>query len=118
MEAMRGDDLEYAVAAASETAALATLSPPVRSWFRRRHRAPTLAQRFAWPVVASGQNLLLSAPTGTGKTFAAFLPVIDSLIREEVSQGVRCLYVAPLKALTNDVSRNLRVALKGLVGRA
>src|SRR5262249_62260881 len=71
--------LDHHVLPCSGERALASLSEPVRAWFRQRFGDPTLAQRLAWPVVAAGKNLLLSAPTGSGKTIAAFLPVLDQL---------------------------------------
>jgi ATP-dependent helicase Lhr and Lhr-like helicase len=89
-------------------AALATLVEPVRTWFRGRFPAPTPGQRLAWPALAAGKNLLLCAPTGSGKTLAAFLPIVSRLLTSPLSATVRCLYLAPLKALANDLRRNLR----------
>jgi ATP-dependent Lhr-like helicase len=91
--------------------ALAALPQPLAHWFRLRFGTPTAAQRLAWPALAGGRHLLLSAPTGTGKTLAAFLPILEALLRQSASpQGgsaLRCLYVAPLKALTADIARSL-----------
>src|SRR5262249_3927819 len=83
-----------------------------RRWFRQRFGEPTPAQRLAWPVLAAGKNLLLAAPTGSGKTLAAFLPILSDLLTGSFSASVRCLYVAPLKALGNDARRNLRKHLR------
>src|SRR5438552_1458226 len=88
---------------ASAEAALAALTPPLADWFLQRVGRPTAAQRLAWPALAAGKNLLLVAPTGSGKTLAAFTPVVDRLIAAApVSSAVRCLYIAPLKALIAD----------------
>jgi ATP-dependent Lhr-like helicase len=98
------------------TTALAALAEPLRRWFAARFGAPTPAQRLAWPAVAAGQNLLLCAPTGGGKTLAAFLPIVGRLLEEppRFSRSVRCLYVAPLKALGNDACHNLGEHLRDL----
>jgi ATP-dependent Lhr-like helicase len=94
--------------------ALAALQPCVAEWFSQRHTEPTPIQRLAWPALAAGKNVLLSAPTGSGKTLAAFLPILDRLRAEPPGWGVRCLYVAPLKALCKDAARNLRAHLADL----
>jgi ATP-dependent Lhr-like helicase len=89
--------------------------PPVREWFRAALGEPTPAQWQGWPAIAAGQNTLILAPTGSGKTLAAFLACLDGLWREEpLSSGVRVLYVSPLKALNNDIHRNLQVPLRGV----
>jgi len=93
--------------------------PPVPQWFRRRFGDPTEIQRAAWSRLSSGQHLLLSAPTGTGKTLAAFLPILVASGEWRVTSedafhapratrhSPRCLYVSPLKALSNDTYRTL-----------
>src|SRR5262245_28520081 len=89
--------------------------PPVREWFRSALGEPTPAQRLGWPAIASGQNTLILAPTGSGKTLAAFLACLDGLWRQEAPPpGVQVLYVSPLKALNNDIHRNLQVPLVGV----
>lgn len=93
--------------------ALSTLNDELVRWFVQGYDAPTLPQRFAWPALTNGDNLLLCAPTGTGKTFAAFLPIVNQLLADP-EPGLRCLYVAPLKALTRDVAKNLRRALRDM----
>lgn len=98
----------------STAAALAVLAEPVRTWFTRKLGEPTAAQRLAWPALALRHHLLLCAPTGAGKTLAAFCPLIGQLLTESLEQGVRCLYIAPLKALANDVRKGLRRALTGI----
>jgi len=93
--------------------------PAVRAWFERTFAAPTAAQAEAWPAIRAGRPVLVAAPTGSGKTLAAFLAVIDDLVREGV-QGTlpdetRVVYVSPLKALSNDIQRNLQAPLEGIV---
>ena len=98
--------------------ALDSFHPAVAAWFSRTFDAPTPAQERAWPALQSGQHVLVAAPTGSGKTFAAFLAAIDQLVKEGL-QGplpdeTRIVYVSPLKALSNDIQRNLDAPLKGM----
>src|SRR3989475_3541994 len=85
--------------------------PAVRTWFERKFHAPTDAQALGWPEITSGRDTLISAPTGSGKPLAAFLVSIDRLIRgaekEALTDEVHVLYISPLKALSNDIRRNL-----------
>jgi len=92
---------------------LASFSPKTRAWFEGNFAAPTPAQELGWPAIASGKNVLIQAPTGSGKTLAAFLSGLDRL-NEAPGEGLRLLYVSPLKALNYDVERNLRGPLAGL----
>src|SRR6266700_1846574 len=92
---------------------LAPFSPETRVWFERTFSAPTPAQALGWPAIATGKHTLIQAPTGSGKTLAAFLYGIDQLTAEP-GQGLRLLYVSPLKALNYDIERNLRGPLAGL----
>src|SRR5437762_6647282 len=92
---------------------LAVFSPETRAWFENAFRAPTPAQQLGWPAIASGKHTLIQAPTGSGKTLAAFLYGIDKL-HPEPGEGLRLLYVSPLKALNYDIERNLRGPLAGL----
>jgi ATP-dependent Lhr-like helicase len=94
-------------------------SPPVREWFIKEFGEPTLPQSKSWPAIQRGENTLTLAPTGSGKTLAAFLWGIDNLYREfsasgNHTKGVRLLYISPLKALNNDIERNLRRPLAGI----
>src|SRR4051812_44138197 len=98
---------------------LALFLPPVQAWFREALGEPTPVQRQGWPVIAAGQNALLLAPTGSGKTLAAFLACLDGLWRQpELKPGVQVLYISPLKALNNDIYRNLQVPLEGVAEAA
>src|SRR5262245_44153370 len=99
--------------------ALELFLPPVATWFRRRLGEPTPVQREGWPATAAGQNTLLLAPTGSGKTLAAFLACLDGLWRQNpIARGVQILYISPLKALNNDIHRNLQIPLIEVVATA
>ncbi len=92
---------------------LSVFRPETRAWFERNFAAPTPAQTLGWPAIAGGGHVLIQAPTGSGKTLAAFLSAIDRLTAAR-GEGLRVLYVSPLKALNYDVERNLRGPLAGL----
>src|SRR3990172_8657801 len=92
---------------------LDVFSPATRRWFERAFPPPPPAQELGWPAIASGRHVLIQAPTGSGKTLAAFLIGIDRL-HESPGDGLRLLYVSPLKALNYDIERNLRIPLAGL----
>jgi ATP-dependent helicase Lhr and Lhr-like helicase len=97
----------------------AVFSAPVRAWFEETFRqGVTPAQELAWLAIASGENILLISPTGTGKTLAAFLAILDRIFRAEsektLAKGVRCVYVSPLRSLNYDIERNLRLPLEGI----
>src|SRR5438034_111942 len=93
--------------------ALDVFSKPTRAWFENAFAGPTPAQALGWPAIARGGHTLIQAPTGSGKTLAAFLYGIDRL-NMTPGEGLRLLYVSPLKALNYDVERNLRGPLAGL----
>ncbi|MFI4914307.1 MAG: DEAD/DEAH box helicase [Steroidobacterales bacterium] len=92
--------------------------PAVARWFARSFPEPTAPQRAAWPAIHGGKHTLIAAPTGSGKTLAAFLAAIDALVRESLSGRLEdvthIVYVSPLKALSNDVQRNLEQPLAGI----
>ncbi len=92
---------------------LDVFSPGTRKWFERAFADPTPAQALGWPAIATGGHVLIQAPTGSGKTLAAFLIGIDRL-NASPGEGLRLLYVSPLKALNYDIERNLRSPLAGL----
>ena len=89
--------------------------PLVRDWFVSRFGTPTEPQQEGWPSILAGQTTLISAPTGSGKTLAAFLICIDRLVRKalggELTDRTEVLYVSPLKALSNDIQKNLEIPL-------
>ncbi len=97
---------------------LEAFHPAVTAWFRRTFSAATPVQGRAWPAIAAGRHTLIAAPTGSGKTFAAFLAVLDRLTREALERGLadatRVVYVSPLKALSNDIQKNLAAPLCGI----
>ena len=92
--------------------------PAVAAWFEHSFAAPTAAQAQAWPAIQAGRHTLIAAPTGSGKTLAAFLAAIDGLLRQGLEEGLRdetqVVYVSPLKALSNDIQRNLDAPLAGI----
>ena len=92
--------------------------PAVAAWFVKSFAAPTPAQAEAWPVIQSQRDVLIAAPTGSGKTLAAFLAAIDELVRQGLAGTLKdetqVVYVSPLKALSNDVQRNLEAPLAGI----
>jgi ATP-dependent Lhr-like helicase len=96
--------------------------PAVDVWFRRRFAEPTPVQALGWPAIAAGRDVLLTAPTGSGKTLAAFLYCLDALVRKACAGGLEdrteIVYVSPLKALSNDIRRNLEEPLGELAAVA
>src|SRR5436309_14409363 len=101
--------------------ALDPFHPIVRDWFRDTLGAPSAPQLQGWPAIAEGEHTLILAPTGTGKTLAAFLWELNALITEgleaPLANAVHLLYVSPLKALNNDIQRNLEGPLAELQQR-
>ena len=128
MAGVAGDAWESSVTsrstgdAASAAAALGGFHPLVREWFLGQFAGPTGAQAEGWDAIAKGRHTLIAAPTGSGKTLAAFLTCIDRLVRAGLDGGLpertEVVYVSPLKALSNDVQRNLSVPLEGIAGLA
>jgi len=96
--------------------------PLVREWFLGRFASPTEPQEAGWPAIGAGRDTLLSAPTGSGKTLAAFLACLDRLVRAGLEgplpERTEVLYVSPLKALGNDIEKNLEVPLEELAALA
>ncbi len=98
--------------------ALTVFHPLIRRWFSQAVGEPTDVQQQAWPKVAAGEHVLISAPTGSGKTLTAFLWALDRLFTGRWEAGrVRVLYVSPLKALNTDIRRNLSRPLEELTAR-
>src|SRR5438034_1158356 len=92
--------------------------PAVAQWFEQTFGSPTEPQAHGWPAIQSGRQVLISAPTGSGKTLAAFLASLDALFREgveaELPDEIQVVYVSPLKALSNDIRKNLQEPLAGI----
>src|SRR6516164_3641464 len=86
--------------------------PVVRRWFAERFGQPTDAQRLGWPPIRARQDTLIAAPTGSGKTLAAFLASLDRLLGLALEGKLRdqayVVYISPLRALSNDIQRNLQ----------
>jgi ATP-dependent Lhr-like helicase len=103
-------------------AALAWAHPLVAEWFVRRFGTPTEPQEQGWPHILAGRTTLISAPTGSGKTLAAFLACIDRLVRKalagDLHDRTEVLYISPLKALGNDIQKNLEIPLGEILGLA
>src|SRR5688572_1595397 len=100
------------------SSALEIFHPAVASWFRENLGDPTPPQERAWPALLDGKDALVAAPTGSGKTLAGFLAALDVLARDaergELTDEVRVVYVSPLKALSNDIEKNLNIPLAAL----
>src|SRR5579864_5307055 len=103
-------------------ASLEWAHPLVRDWFVERFATPTEPQEQGWPHILAGHTTLISAPTGSGKTFAAFLACIDRLVRKalagDLQDRTEVLYISPLKALGNDIQKNLEIPLSEILQRA
>ncbi|HYY16408.1 MAG TPA: DEAD/DEAH box helicase, partial [Gammaproteobacteria bacterium] len=93
--------------------------PAVTQWFKESFLSPTPCQEQAWPAIRAGQSTLIAAPTGFGKTLAAFLVAIDDLVRQAengtLMEATQVVYISPLKALSNDIQRNLEQPLRGIL---
>ncbi|MEM0368098.1 MAG: DEAD/DEAH box helicase, partial [Desulfurococcaceae archaeon] len=112
--------LKYADSDVSENDALDLLKPYVKEWFRRKYGELTPVQRKTIPLVKKGFSVLVSSPTGTGKTLAVFLGIIDNMYdyyekNGKLPEGIHVVYVSPLRALNNDMRRNLYEPVKGIV---
>src|SRR6266540_619230 len=98
------------------------MEPLIRDWFRSKFKGLTEPQAYAVPLIHGGKNVLVSSPTGSGKTLTAFLSIINELyakqLRGELEDRIYCLYVSPLKALANDINRNLEEPLRELTALA
>src|SRR5260221_12306401 len=101
---------------------LDTFHPVIQRWFLGRFSAPTEPQRQGWPPIAGKAHTLIAAPTGSGKTLTAFLAAIDRLLKEALqgtlTDELRVVYVSPLRALSNDMHRNLEVPLAEITALA
>src|SRR6187397_1055517 len=111
------------VSLGSAVARVDGMHPAVGTWFRRRFpEGPTAPQRDGWREIAAGRDTLIAAPTGSGKTLAAFLWAIDRLVRMArtgwLADETQLVYVSPLKALSNDIRKNLEIPLAEIRARA
>jgi ATP-dependent Lhr-like helicase len=108
--------LQLCIPEAESVGSLAWAHPVVREWFVAKFGTPTSPQELGWPPILASQPTLISAPTGSGKTLAAFLICIDKLIRQAIDGSLPAttavVYVSPLKALSNDVQKNLEIPLR------
>ncbi|RPJ04036.1 MAG: DEAD/DEAH box helicase, partial [Spirochaetaceae bacterium] len=93
---------------------LSLFHPLIHEWFEKNIGSPSGIQEKAWPRIAKGEHVLITAPTGSGKTLASFLWAINSLVTGKPEPGTRILYISPLKALNNDIQKNLMGPLSGL----
>ncbi len=94
---------------------LASFHPAIARWFAETLGEPSVPQQRGWPPIARGEHTLIAAPTGSGKTLAAFLVAIDRLLQQpDLPQETQVIYVSPLKALSNDVQKNLQAPLAAL----
>jgi len=97
---------------------LSLFHPVVAGWFTSRFASPSAVQSAAWPAICAGQHTLIAAPTGAGKTLAAFLAALDELLRRglagRLANETHVVYVSPLRALSNDIERNLQEPLAGI----
>src|ERR1700719_4531902 len=107
---------------AAASRALDWAHPIVREWFLERFASPTEPQELGWPQILARKTTVISAPTGSGKTLAAFLACIDRLVRKALTGALRdqteVLYISPLKALGNDIQKNLEVPLGEILRKA
>ena len=104
------------IAKDTRLSSLSSFHPVVGRWFSARFGEPTECQRAGWPAIADGHHTLIAAPTGSGKTLAAFLWAVDGLLRRgpDLEDRTEVLYVSPLRALSNDVQKNLQAPLAEL----
>ena len=103
--------LDYVSESSESEELLESLCQPVRDWFKDRFPDFTKPQKMAIPQIMGGHHLLLCSPTGSGKTLTAFLTIIDDLVKRSMNgtleDGVSCVYISPIKALANDIQKNL-----------
>ena len=101
---------------------LSHFHPIIAGWFTERIGSPTQVQEKSWPALRSGHHALIAAPTGSGKTLAAFLTCLDTLLQRAINQDLRdetqIIYISPIKALGNDIQKNLRTPLGEISTRA
>ncbi|MEM0149029.1 MAG: ATP-dependent helicase [Candidatus Micrarchaeaceae archaeon] len=103
--------IEYAKEPFSDEESLSVLNPYVRAWFKKNFKELTPPQKYAFKLISEGKNLLITAPTGSGKTMSGFVSIISRLfdyaLSGKLDEKVYCIYISPLRALNNDIYRNL-----------
>jgi ATP-dependent Lhr-like helicase len=101
-----------------EKKSLETLGPVVRKWFISKFKELTPPQKFSFKLISDKKNVLITAPTGSGKTLSAFIPIINKLvessIHNQLNDEIKCLYISPLRALNNDIYKNLILPIEDL----
>jgi ATP-dependent Lhr-like helicase len=111
-----GHGIERATEPFPDEESMGCLNPFVREWFSGRFTELTPPQKFSFKLIAQGKNVIITAPTGSGKTLSAFAYILSNLFTQggsgALEQGVHCMYISPLKALDNDVHRNLLEPLR------
>lgn len=110
--------IEWVTEPFDDEESLASLAPYVRRWFKSKFSQLTPPQRFSFKLISEGSNVVIASPTGSGKTFAAFMVILSELFKMgeqgKLMDSIYCVYVSPLKALDNDVKKNLLVPLTGI----
>jgi len=113
--------IEYAAREYSDGKIYGILVPEIREWFKEKFGSFTPPQRYAVMEIHHRKNVLISSPTGSGKTFAAFMAAINELLllakKGKLEDKIYVLYISPLKALNNDIERNLNVPLKEIYSK-
>ncbi|HDI23598.1 MAG TPA: DEAD/DEAH box helicase, partial [Thermoplasmatales archaeon] len=99
----------------SEEESLSCLDEDIRRWFTRKFKTLTPPQRYSFKLISEGKNVIITAPTGSGKTFSAFMVILSELFKlskeKRLEDKVYCVYVSPLRALDNDIYKNLMMPL-------
>ena len=102
----------------SEKKSLETLGPIVKKWFISKFKGLTPPQKFSFKLIHDHKNVLITAPTGSGKTLSAFIPIINKLVElsvnDQLKDEIKCLYISPLRALNNDIYKNLILPIEDL----
>ena len=102
----------------SDEKSLAALNPIVRKWFISKFKELTPPQKFSFKVISDRKNVLITAPTGSGKTLSAFIPIINNLVNlsfdNKLNDEIKCLYISPLRALNNDIYKNIILPIEDL----
>ncbi len=112
--------IQYIEKPFSKEESLESLNIFLRKWFEKEYKTPTPPQLYSFKLIAEKKNVLITAPTGSGKTFSAFMSILSDLMNlslaNKLEDKVYCIYVSPLRALNNDIYRNLNVPLDQVFG--